>query len=266
MTEFHLLCRLCSIEMDSGVVCPPCVGQLAADLRALWATGDLHGLDVDLDIAIAKQSKFAPSGGGGRTTEAPLPLNLDASDVRADLHSTLATWCRVILDTHGGTTPADTIAAMAQYLHGQTAIIRTSEWGDECVDELREAVRRTRRAIDRPVEKVFAGTCPSCEMPVYGIADRESARCRTTDCGGVVEDIDARREASVQAAKEAAPGRQLTVAEAAMAARALGRPITDRGIRKAVAEGRLVAVAVKPKLLVRLGDVLDMTARKAQVA
>ncbi|QVJ03042.1 hypothetical protein KGD82_13490 [Nocardiopsis eucommiae] len=265
MTVFHLLCRTCGSEMDSGTVCPPCVGALAADLRALWASGPLHGLDVDLDIAIAKQARFAPSGGGGRPVEAPLPLNLDASDVRADLHSTLATWCRIILTAHGGTTPADTIPAMARYLHRQTAIIRTSEWADEAVDELREAVRRTRRAIDRPVEMVFAGTCPTCEMPVYGMADRESARCRTTDCGGVVEDIDARREASVQAAKDAAPGRQLTVAEAAMAARALGRGITDRGIRKAVAEGRLAPVSEKP-LKVRLGDVLDMTARKKQVA
>ncbi|MGW9637455.1 hypothetical protein [Nocardiopsis alba] len=266
MTAFHLLCRLCDSEIDSGVVCPPCVGQLAADLRALWATGDLHGLDVDLDIAITKQSVFAPSGGGGRPVEAPLPLNLAASDVRADLHSTLATWCRVILDAHGGATLADTIPAMAQYLHGQVVVIRTAEWGDECVDELRDAIRRTRRVIDRPMERVFAGTCPTCSMPVYGQADRESARCRNAGCGGVVEDVEARREASVQAAKAVAPDKQLTVAEAAMAARALGRSITDRGIRKAVAEGRLAAAAVKPKLLVKLGDVLDMTARKKQVA
>lgn len=259
-----LVCRLCEAEIDHGTVCAPCVGGLAADLRACWPTGDLHGLDVDLDIAIAKLSVF-PRGGGGRGSgEPPLPINDVASDARRHLHGMLATWCRVILDDHGGTTPADTIASMARFLHSQTVLIRVAEWGDSCVEEIRAAVYGARRAVDRPAERVYAGPCPTCGQPVYGVADRDRAWCRTDGCEGVVEDPEARREAAVRAAVEAAPGRTVTAAEAAMASRALGRPVGDRAVRKMAAEGRITPVSVKRPARYRLGDILAVLDKKTR--
>lgn len=261
-----LLCRLDAAEIDHGTVCAPCVGALAADLRACWPTGELHGLDVDLDITIAKLSVF-PTGGGGRgSSEPPLPINDAASDVRRHLHTTLAGWCRVILDTHGGQTPADTIADMARFLHSQTTLIRVAEWGDSCVEEIRAAVWQARRAVDRPAERIYAGPCPACEAAVYGIAGRDKAWCRTEGCEGVVEDPQARREAAVRAAVEAAPGKTVTAAEAAMASRALGRPVTDRAVRKMAAEGKIVPVTAARPARFLLGDILAVLDKKTRVA
>ncbi|WP_435110146.1 hypothetical protein [Nocardiopsis synnemataformans] len=281
-----LLCRLCEAEVDHGTVCAPCVGALAADLRACWPTGDLHGLDVDLDITIAKMDVFPRSGGGGKPTEAPLPIRDDASDVRRAFHNLLAGWCRVILDglpeVYGPTcrqcahrscrairaarTPADTIADMARYLHSQTTTIRVSEWGDECVTEIRDAVWQARRTVDRPAERIYAGPCPKCEAPVYGVADRDRAWCRREDCDGVVEDPQARREAAVREAVAAAPERTVTAAEAAMASRALGKPVTDRAVRKMAAEGRITPVSPKRPARYLLGDILAVLDKKTRVA
>ena len=260
---YHLSCRLCQSEMDSGVVCSPCVGGMMADLRALWATGGLHGLDVDLDIAIARQSKFGGGGGGrGGGDEIPMLIDDRASDVRRYLHNMLSTWCRVILDQCGGTPPADTIPAMAQWLHGQGVIIRSAEWGDECVTQIRYAVREVRRCVDRPAERVYAGECPDCGGQVYGLAGADRARCRVEGCDGEIEDPEARRDEAVKRAVAAAPERLVTAAEAAMASRALGRQITDRAVRKMAAEGRIVAATSARPAKYRLGDIMAVLQHK----
>ncbi|MFJ9558256.1 hypothetical protein ACIRPH_31000 [Nocardiopsis sp. NPDC101807] len=256
---YHLSCRLCQSEMDSGVVCSPCVGGMMADLRALWATGDLHGLDVDLDIAIAKQSRFGGGGGGrGGGDEIPLLINEAASDVRRYLHSMLSTWCRVILGQCGGTPPADTIPAMAQWLHGQGVIIRSAEWGDECVQQIRYTVREVRRCVDRPAERIYAGECPKCAGKVYGLAGADWAWCRAEGCTGEIEDPEARRDAAVKEAVKAAPERLVTAAEAAMASRALGRQVSDRAVRKMAAEGKIHAVPGSKPAKYRLGEIMDV--------
>lgn len=271
-----LPCRLCEAELDHGTVCAPCVGALAADLRACWPTGDLHGLDVDPDIAIAKLAVF-PSDGGGRSSEPPLPINDTASNVRRHLHGMLSTWCRLILDelpeVYGPTcrqcdhrsceairstrTPADTIPSMARFLHSQTAVIRVAEWGDSCVEEIRSAVYEARRVIDRPGERVYAGPRPTCEAPVYGVAGRDRAWCSREGCDGVVDDPDARRDKAVRAAVAAAPEQTVTAAEAAMASRALGRQVTDRAVRKMAAAGKITPVGAGRPARYRLGDIMD---------
>ncbi|MEU0236799.1 hypothetical protein ABZ234_03845 [Nocardiopsis sp. NPDC006198] len=259
----YLTCRLCSAEMDAGVVCPTCVGGMMADLRALWATGDVHGLDVDLDIAIARQSKFGGSGGGrGGGDELPMLINDAASDTRRYLHNMLATWCRVVIDQCGGTPPADTIAAMAQWLHGQGVVIRSAEWGDECVQQIRYVVREVRRCVDRPAERVYAGECPDCGGKVYGIAGAAKAWCRVEGCDGEIEDPEARRDAAVKAAVAAAPEQLVTAAEASMASRALGRQISDRAVRKMAAEGKIRPVSEKRPAKYRLGDIMNVLQRK----
>jgi len=279
---YHLMCRLCSAEMDSGVVCSPCVGGMMADLRALWATGDVHGFDVDLDITIAKMDVFARSGGGGKPTEAPLLINDGASDMRRYLHGMLATWCRVMMELlpalPGPTCrscdhrscqairyvrgPQDTIASMAKWLHARARDVRTAEWGDECVEQIRYAVQEVRRCVDRPAERIYAGECPDCGGRVYGIAGAAKAWCRAEDCDGEIEDPEARRDAAVKRAVAAAPERLVTAAEASMASRALGKQVTDRAVRKMAAEGRIVAATSARPARYRLGDIMDVLHRK----
>jgi len=264
---YHLLCRCCDSEMDFGVVCQTCVGGMMADLRALWATGDLHGLDVDLDIAIAKQSRFGGGGGGrGGGDEIPMLIDDKASDVRIYLRSMLSTWCRVILDQSGGTPPADTIPAMAQWLHGQGVIIRSAEWGDECVTQIRYTVREVRRCVDRPAERIYAGECPDCGGKIYGLAGAPRAWCRTDGCDGEIEDPEARRDAAVKAAVAAAPERLVTAAEASMASRALGKQISDRYVRKLAAEGKIVAVPGSKPAKYPLGQIMAFLDRKKTAA
>ncbi|MFL1440416.1 hypothetical protein [Nocardiopsis protaetiae] len=256
-----LTCRLCAADIHHGTVCAPCVGALAADLRALWATGSLHGLDVDLDITIARMDVRPRTGSGGKPSEAPLPINDAASDIRRDLHACLAGWCRILIDDHGAPVPADTIPGMARLLHSQIAVVRVAEWGDSAVEEIRSHVARVRHIINRPAERVFAGTCPECQNPVYAPADHTWARCRVDGCEGRIDDIEERREQTVAAAREAAPRQRLTIAQAAMAARAMGHPVTEQGIRKAVAAGRIAAFAGRP-VRVLLGDVLGLRGKR----
>ncbi|MGW9447040.1 hypothetical protein [Bacillus mobilis] len=278
----YLPCRLCQSEMDSGVVCQTCVGGMMADLRALWATGDLHGFDTDLDITIAKMDVFARSGGGGKPSEAPMLIRDEASETRRYLHGMLATWCRVMMEPFpalpGPTCrtcdhrscqairyvrgPQDTIASMAKWLHARSRDVRTAEWGDECVEQIRYAVSEVRKCIERPAERIYAGPCPDCGGKVYGLAGAAKAWCRQDGCDGEIEDPEARRDEAVKRAVAAAPERLVTAAEAAMASRALGRQVSDRAVRKMAAEGKIHAVPGSKPAKYRLGEIMDVLHRK----
>ncbi|RCV53484.1 hypothetical protein [Marinitenerispora sediminis] len=149
---------------------------MADALREVHGDARFHGLDVDLDITAARQGvgHRQPSG-HVKASEAPIPVDLRATEARAVLRSTLVTWVRVILDDnhidiHGPTCrrcthwscgqirrsrpPADTLPAMARWLRDRATWIRHAPYGPECVDEIVAAVREVRRVVDRPTRRV----------------------------------------------------------------------------------------------------------------
>ncbi|MEE2048384.1 hypothetical protein Q7689_34190, partial [Nocardiopsis tropica] len=112
----HFSCDLCDRPSgDDARVCTRCADDAAAALRqvAEW-------LAEDLVTATAKQTALGTGRSGGKPTkasEAPLPLDLRASEAATVLRSTLSTWVRLVhADGSKQALPADTLAAMAAWL------------------------------------------------------------------------------------------------------------------------------------------------------
>ncbi|ASU83563.1 hypothetical protein CDO52_12880 [Nocardiopsis gilva YIM 90087] len=249
------ICEICEHPVgEQAYVCAACAGGMLAALRAVHGDAHLHGLDTDLDIAIARQGTRLPDTGAKRTKTAsqiiteditlPQALAMGGVDPRASeaaqvLRGTLSTWCRVLIDEDGGHPPTGTLASMARWLGERTETIRHRAWAPECVDEVLAAVAQARRAVDRPPERVYAGECPQCSAPVYGVKGRDTADCRREGCDGIIEDPDARRADAAREAARLAPDREVTAVEAALVATAMGQRVTDRWIRRLDQMGRL---------------------------
>ncbi|GAA0989198.1 hypothetical protein GCM10009551_045670 [Nocardiopsis tropica] len=150
----HFSCDLCDRPSgDDARVCTRCADDAAAALRqvAEW-------LAEDLVTATAKQTALGTGRSGGKPTkasEAPLPLDLRASEAATVLRSTLSTWVRLVhADGSKQALPADTLAAMAAWLAPVMRWARTREYGAELVDEVLASVRQALRAVDRPIRAV----------------------------------------------------------------------------------------------------------------
>lgn len=246
-------CDLCDRPSgDNARVCTTCTGQATAALRQVseWLADDL----VD---AIAKQTALGGRGGGKPTkaSEAPLPLDLRASEALAVLRNTLSTWVRVVAADHHGSHPTNTTGAMAAWLAPVIGWARGQDYAPELVDELLAAVAQALRAVDRPQALTYAGRCPTCTQPIYALGDRQTAHCRTPECSGEIVDVGQARLNLLRLS-----GRQFVTAE--QAARALttaGRPVTARWIRQLAATGRLEGIsAVRGPARYQLGDILDL--------
>lgn len=151
-------CELCARPSgDDAPVCTSCAADCASALTQIHGDGRTHGLDVDLDIATARQDQLGDGNTGNKPTkpsEAPLPINPHASEAAAVLRSTLVGWVRIIHDELGGTWPADTLAGMARWLAPLCGWARHTAYAAEMVDEILAAVHQARRAIDRPIRRV----------------------------------------------------------------------------------------------------------------
>ncbi|MEV2274053.1 hypothetical protein AB0I72_00575 [Nocardiopsis sp. NPDC049922] len=153
MSTTHYPCDLCGRPSgDDAPVCVSCADQAAAALRQVseW-------LAEDLVTATARQTALGGRSGGKPTkaSEAPLPLDLRASEAATVLRSTLAGWIRVVADDGAaGSLPADTLQAMAAWLAPVVQWIRTRPYGAEAVDEILAGVRQAVRAVDRPIRYV----------------------------------------------------------------------------------------------------------------
>lgn len=153
-------CDLCDrASGDDANVCTRCASEAAAALRTV-----AEWLANDLVAATAKQTALGTGQSGGKPTkasEAPMPLDLRASEAASVLRNTLVGWVRVVHDElHPGHLPADTTAAMAAWLAPLVRRARITPWGAELVDEVTAAVDQAMRAVDRPIRYVpLPSTC-----------------------------------------------------------------------------------------------------------
>lgn len=259
-------CAICSSPTgDSGRLCRTHTDELHRDLQAVgWIVGEL-------EVTITRQDRVAAERHGGRSAERPLPFNLRASDKASDLNTTINAWAldtsrlgedeRDQLSEHHHTDTTAVAGWLARNLH----TLRQHEEAGQAHDEITNAIREAKRAIDRPLERVFAGPCgepidgaPDCREDLYAAPGKAHATCKA--CGSH-HDMAQRREWMLSIIEDQVAYSGLLAGLVSN----LGVQIGSSTIRRYAAAGRIHAISVdaKRRPLYRIGDVLDVFLKRA---
>lgn len=240
----------CGTDASGYYLCHRCTHALVAELRRV---GDLT---THLDHAIARQTSTQSGVGvASRSAERPLPVNLGAADVARDLHNVLGTWAADIAERTGRPlVDSSSTPAIARWLLGSTATMRTHPAAAELHDEITDALARGWRVVDRPAPRHFAGPCDHCDADLYARPNAAELRC--TECGTTYNATDRRAWLLDQARDQLAT--PSTIARALPGL--LGRSVTPAMIRGYAHRGRL---APRPadaagRNRYRVGDVIDL--------
>lgn len=268
---------------ESEFVCPACI----SDLRQVLA--EVPWLVDELNLVISRQTKFTTGGIAVRSSEIPLPVDLHAADILADLAGKLSTWTRLLLEENPGwRAPTDDPKRTSAWLLARLSTIAAHAAGGDLVEELCAASAAGRWRVDRPADKWYAGVCsaeiaqdgqnggqervsdssgtdgpPRCSQDLYAAVSEGIITCRRC---GTQHDVAKRREILLEAAED-------VLATATEAARAITvwsdyergesrlvkrigmwverKRLTPRGERKE--RGRM-----RPTY--RIGDILDLIA------
>jgi hypothetical protein len=166
-------CGVCGSKTgDDGLLCRAHTVRLAGELR------EIPGLLLELDVTIWRGDRVTVGGDIGRSAERPLAWNEHASEKRAVLIDTLLAWeIEVIALTNHG------------YVAKTVAALRMDETAGTAYDELVDAVRGVRRAIDRPdmATRFYAGPCPEVlDVPRETTPDGTLSAVTTAPCTGEV--------------------------------------------------------------------------------
>ena len=260
----------CDNPPHDGFLCSSCVATLRRDLSAV------PYLLADLDITISKQDRLSDSEKRA-SSERPLPLRLEPMEAKRDLAETLANWVQHVVTQHNAVPPHD-IPAVAPYVNKRGALVeqRTNRqvlalaaWmvghlGDVLIDpeagnladEIGYAVITAQRAVDKPLQLVYAGPCDECTTDLYAHPRKAEVACRGCDA---VYDITSRRQWLLGQAED----QLLTATEMSRALPGLlQKPLTAAMIRGLAFRGRLTQhppLPNRPKDPVyRVGDVIDL--------
>ena len=256
----HTTCACGRPSGDDAYVCTHCATTARTALRQI-----VDGLDADLTTTMAKQGSrpTSHSGGHGKKSEAPLPLDLRAAEARTILAGTLRAWVtRIRQDMPKATRPRDTMPAMAAWLLPLTGWLRHATYGPQALDELTAAVQQALRVVDTPEERVGVGRCPTCSSPVYAPASRLTAYCKTEDCEGTVDVQQWRQSLQTLAWSHEAGATEI----AAFATKHLGMRLAPSTIRSWATRGRIRCTnPAEPTPRYRFADVVTL-ATKATAA
>lgn len=251
-------------------VCRACSAGLLRDLA------DVPSLDIHLDLTLTRQARLGTPG-GGRGGETALPWDQRARDARDVLRSALVGWVRALQadEERSGPacracehpscawidatrTPADTLPALARWLIRQRRGLFAHPAVEEAVDELGDAVRQARRAIDRPADRIYAGPCNECGADLLARLGAREVTCRPC---AVVYDIEPRLE-WMRRETEDLLGNASWVAAAA---RALGYQVTASQVR-GMASRKTITARGRDAMghpAYRVGDVIALIAERA---
>ena len=273
-------CSVCSSPTgDGGRLCRTHTDDLHRDLQSLlphWENRDgrrerVRGLVEELEVTITRQARITSERHGGRSAEHPLPWNLHASEKASDLNTTVNAWA---LDTSRlGEDERDQLAehhhsdtaAVAAWLTRNLHTLRHHQEAGQAYDELTNAIREARRAVDRPLERVFAGQCLEehedgrvCREDLYAAPGKAHATCRVC---GARHDMAARREWMLSCIEDQVAYSGLLAGLVSN----LGVQIGSSTIRRYASAGRIHAISVdaKRRPLYRIGDVLDVFLKRA---
>lgn len=187
----------------------------------------------------------------GHTDSGPL-WDERASRATRALHDVLATEVHQ-LPIPGQRQPIDTIAALAAHLQVNLDAIRNSDRASTALDTLDRAVKRARRAIDRPADLVYGGPCDQCSSDMYTHGNAPRFVCPTC---GTVYGFEERRAWLLSATADSL----LTATEASRAlAGLIGRDLSPNTIRTWARAGRLTAHGQHgDRPLYRVGDLVTL--------
>jgi hypothetical protein len=152
-------CPGCRRPVRDGLRCVACTDRMTSDLE------DVPWLVTELDLTRSRQDRIGESGARGGT-HVPLGYRPMAAEVADVLGLTLASAARDLALT--GRAPRADVPTdptlLAGWLLDQREALR---WEHVIADEVRYAVGVTRRAIDRPPERVYLGPCDRCTHDLY---------------------------------------------------------------------------------------------------
>ena len=243
----------CDRPPHDGFLCTSCVATLRRDLKAI------PDLLADLEITISKQDRLQDAE-KRPTDERPLPLRLGPMEARRDLADTLYSWAAHVARRRGCTLTAHEItpSSVSVFLLNYCGDIQDDPLAGQCADEIGYTVITAQRAVDKPLQHVYAGPCDQCTTDLYAHPRAKEVACRNTDCDAVY-DITSRREWLLEQAED----QLLTATEMSRALPGLlQKPLTAAMIRGLAFRGRLTQhppLPNRPKDPVyRVGDVLDI--------
>lgn len=181
-------CGSCTAPVSDAYLCAGCTRDLA---EQLLLAASIAG---DLDDAIAKLLKRG-TGGPRSEAEAPLPLDLAASDARQALSGCLMTWVLRMQPPPG--TVLLGVPAMAKWLVGHRAEIRQHQDAARMLADVRARVGAAMAVIDRKPERAPAGTCDSCGRQLLAELGADEVTC---GCGALTVALMAKRRERADAA------------------------------------------------------------------
>lgn len=251
------------------------------ELFACWRCVEWLGDDLDsvpelvgeLEVTAARQYGAERHRGG----ESPLPFDPIASDALWCLANVAGTWAvhlardrgvRATLAPGTGPTVARIAVLAAGWLATRLALLRMCPEVGTAVDELRDAVRAARRAINREPSVAYAGMCGTCSTPEHpahlyarandqGVPLYDTVICPT--CAAEVSYVANRTKLERGAREHVA-----TAAEIARAVPVLyGVEVNVERVRQWGRRGRLAVRghAANGRALYRIGDVCDLIER-----
>lgn len=249
-------CPVCGAQQSESLLCHSCTTALEREL------GDVAAIVGELQVTISKQARIGGGGGKGGPARERTPVNWGAVAVADDLGNTLTTWARDVAEDVGflaahSSSPAK---AAARILLNHVPLIRRHPAVVELVDEISDAIRQARQAVDRPADRIFVGPClaenpddegrqVTCLEDLYARPQASEVRCKVC---GTDHPVAERRSWLLEQARD----RLFTVREAAqMMGDVGGIKVTEASIRGYVHRGRIV---YHTGTMIRLGDLLTV--------
>lgn len=247
-------CPSCHRPVADNALCTTCTATLVTDLSQVsWLVRELETLAAKLDQIGDR--------GGRRGAEIPLGFRPMAAEVGDVLRGTLAAWARHVAGEAGvPLVPAEDPARLAAWLYGWREAIRHLPAAGQLVDEIGYAVRTTRRAIDRPADRVYAGPCDECEADLYAGRTSDTVKCH--DCGALYPVAERRAWLLAGVREHLATAGEI----AAGIGELYGEPINRKRINQWHTRGLLSdhgRTRREGAPLFRIGDVLELAGRRA---
>lgn len=255
-------CGVCTAPTgDDGRLCRLHTDELARDLASV------PGLVVDLQVTTTRQDRISADKHGSASATKPLPWNEHASGRAFELNATLNAWAldvsRIAEDDRDQLIEqhhSDTVG-VARWLRRNLATLRRHPEAGTASDEITDAIREARRAVDKPLDLAAYGPCgntggddqphPPCPEYLYAAPNRTTVSCRAC---GAHHDTAARKTWMLDYVRDMLG----TTTEVASYLGLAGVKTTPDAIRAYASRGRITAVGIDSnrRPLYRYADVI----------
>lgn len=234
MTVTGRTCDACHTRpvRNTRTLCDRCALELAQDIEAL------PDLIDELETTFTRQANITRNH-GKTTTHADVIYDLRIAALRDRAIATLHHWAVTIGDGQAITRVpiVDWIESAAQQLAGAINDIVRRDDAHKMHHQITELARDICHAIDRPADRIYAGTC--CDRPLYAKSGTPTATCRKC---GIHHDVGDRRATMLAALDDMLlPAADIAGLVTYLGDLAIGRERTRKLINQWHARGRLAA-------------------------